>query len=272
LGPWIAHSRPNPQSRLRLFCFPFAGGGASTYKSWVDALPAVIEVCPIQLPGREGRLADPPFKRMQPLVDAISEIILQMLDKPFAFFGHSMGARISFELARRLVASHNQRPVHLFVSACPSPQLPSNVSTYDLPDDKLIERLRTLNGTPSLVMNHPGVLRMLLPCIRADFETYDTSIYSLGPALDCPITAFGGTEDAVVNPGQLAHWRDLTTSSFSLHVLKGHHFFLHENQPLILKIVSAQLDRLLGPSIETAPAIFPHDGRPRHLAAVDKSS
>lgn len=241
ISSWIAYSKPSPDARVRLFCFPHAGGGASLYRSWSDNLPPAIEVCPIQPPGREGRLGERPFTRIEPLVRAVSETILPLLDRPFAFFGHSLGARISFELAKELRRSHRVIPAHLFVSACPAPQLPKNGSTYDLPNDKFLEKLRVLNGTPGKVMNHKRLMRLLLPTIRADFEVYDTYAYSPCAPFDCPITVLAGAEDPVVSLDQLVPWRDHTRSDFWLTTIPGGHFFVHTSRPLVLGRVSEAL-------------------------------
>src|SRR5215213_1931004 len=114
--PWFMSQRPNPRARLRLFCFPYAGGGAAIYRLWPQNLPSEVEVCGAHLPGRGTRLREQPFTGLDALVDAAAEAIAPSLDKPFALFGHSMGAMISFELARRLCDQGRPQPTHLFVS------------------------------------------------------------------------------------------------------------------------------------------------------------
>jgi medium-chain acyl-[acyl-carrier-protein] hydrolase len=248
MNSWIAHRKPNPEAVLRLFCFPYAGGGASVYKTWADHLAPSVDVCPIQLPGREGRRGEPPFTRLLPLVGAISETILPLLDRPFAFFGHSLGAKVAFELARALQRSHRLNLAHLFISACPAPQLLKGETIYDLPEDEFIAKLRILNDGPDSICDRPRALKTLLPCIRADFEVYDTYTYSPGPLLRCPITVLGGDKDPAVSLQQLSRWRDLTTSRFNLRVLGGDHFFLRTVQPVILEILSNELNGVLRPS------------------------
>src|SRR5262249_13687929 len=119
---WLACARPRPQADIRLFCFPYAGGGASVFRGWADGLPASVEVCPVQLPGRGTRFREPAFTRLPPLIEALAESLRPHLDRPFAFFGHSLGALVAFELARYLHQHQGREPVRLFVSGCGGPQ------------------------------------------------------------------------------------------------------------------------------------------------------
>ncbi|HKG20773.1 MAG TPA: alpha/beta fold hydrolase, partial [Blastocatellia bacterium] len=175
---WIACARPNPRARLRLFCFPYAGGSSASYRPWADRIPRSVELCAVQLPGRGSRLSEPPFDRLVPLVQAIKPIILQLLDKPFALFGHSMGARIAFELARLLRREENLEPAHLFISGCRAPQLPvEDRAVYGLPDPEFIDELRRLNGTPKEVLENRELMQLMIPLLRADFAVCGTYTY-----------------------------------------------------------------------------------------------
>jgi surfactin synthase thioesterase subunit len=248
MNSWIAYRKPDLGAKLRLFCFPHAGGGASVYKTWADQLPSGVEVCPIQPPGREERRGEAPYTRMSPLIGAIAGAILPLLDRPFAFFGHCLGARVAFELARFLRQNHNLDPVQLFISACPAPQLEGDGTIYNLPEDRLIDVLRVFDGTLNVIFHHRPLLKLFLPCIRADFEIFDTYTYLPGTLLHCPLTVFGGDTDPMVPVNQLSSWRELTTSRFDLQVVRGGHFFLHTVQPAILEILSAQLESLVCPT------------------------
>jgi medium-chain acyl-[acyl-carrier-protein] hydrolase len=169
------------------------------------------------------------------------------MDRPFALYGHSMGALIAYELARRLREAGRAEPVHLFVSGCRAPQLADTRDvTYDLPDPEFIEELRRLKGTPSEVLEHEELLRLVLPLLRADFAVAQTYRYSEGPPLGCPLTAVGGLQDEEVTREQLTPWREMTTGAFSLHMLPGDHFFLHTSQDVLLEIITRQLARLRG--------------------------
>jgi len=241
-NPWIACPRPNPQARLRLFCFPYSGAGASIFYPWLDYLPTAIEVCPVQLPGRETRLSEPLFTRMGPLVRAAAQALLPYLDKPFAFFGHSLGALVSFELARYLRREHGLSPVHLFVSGHNAPQLPDrDPPIHDLPEPEFLEELRRLNGTPEEVLQHPELRELIFPILRADFEVCDTYVYEPDDPLNCPISAFGGLRDEHLSREGLEAWREQTIASFSLRMFPGDHFYLNTDRPLLLRALAREL-------------------------------
>jgi medium-chain acyl-[acyl-carrier-protein] hydrolase len=236
--PWVLYPKPNPHAGLRLFCFPYAGGGATVYRAWADGLPPDVELACVQYPGRGSRLKEPAFAQLMPLVEALVPALPPHLDKPFAFFGHSMGAVIAFELARRLA----REPLHLFVSGRQAPQLPPrDLHTYDLPDAEFIEELQRLGGTPREALAHPELMQLMLPLLRADFEAIQTYAYAPGPPLHCPVTAFGGLEDEDVSREQLEAWREQTDARFDAHLLPGDHFFLHSAQARLLAILSGEL-------------------------------
>jgi medium-chain acyl-[acyl-carrier-protein] hydrolase len=242
LDSWIACRKPSPQARLRLFCFPYAGGGVSIFRAWSDGLPADVEVCPIQLPGRGTRLMEPPFARLSPLIQALAEALFPLLDIPFAFFGHSLGALISFELARQLRRQHAVQPVRLFISADRAPQIPNrDPAIHSLPEREFLVEVCRLNGTPRKVLEDDELRQIMLPLLRADFAVYETYGYSTEPPLNCPISAFGGLQDQRVNRGDLEAWREQTSSSFSLRMFPGDHFFLNTTQASLLGALSQEL-------------------------------
>jgi medium-chain acyl-[acyl-carrier-protein] hydrolase len=239
---WLASHRPRPNATLRLFCFPYAGGSAATFRTWQNGLPGSIEVVPIQLPGRGGRLSEPPFRHLPEIVDALAPALSPFYDAPFAFFGHSMGALIGLEFSRWLRRERNVIPVHLFVSGRQAPQLPKPAPvTFNLPEPRFLEKLRSLNGTPQEVLDHPELMRLMTPLLRADFSVCETYEYKIEPPLDCPVTVFGGTGDAEIPREELELWRAQTTSLFSLHMFPGDHFFLKSAQPDMLRIIAQQL-------------------------------
>lgn len=244
---WIAYRKPNLRACLRLFCFPYAGGSAALFRTWAEALPPDIEVCPVQLPGRESRLLEPPFTRLELLVQTLVPVLCPYLSMPFAFFGHSMGALISFELAHQLRRQYGLGPVYLFVSGHRAPQiLDPDLPIHQLPESEFVEELRRLNGTPKLVLQNAELMQLVLPVLRADFALCETYVYSTEAPLDCPISAFGGLQDSGVSRDQISAWRDQTNSSFTLSMFPGNHFFLHSAQALILSAVSRDITRLLG--------------------------
>ena len=225
-----------------MFCFPYAGGAASIYYGWGKKLSSDIEVCPVQLPGRGHRLGETPFKRVEPLVEAAADALSPYLEGSFAFFGHSMGALISFELARLLRREHRPLPVHLFLSGRSAPnKTKRGSSTYNLPEAEFIEELRRLKGTPQEVLDHPELMAMLGPILRADFEICETYEYVPEPPLECPITAFGGVLDQHVTRERIEGWREHTSSSFDLRMFPGDHFFIHQSAPMMLQMIAQVL-------------------------------
>lgn len=241
-NPWIICPKPVTQPSLRLFCFPYAGGAASIFYPWWKRLPFYVEVCAIQFPGRESRLAEKAFTQAEDLQSPLLEAIHPYLHLPFAFFGHSMGAAVGFELARWLRKQGKPQPVHLFVSGCPAPQLPPREPPlYNLPDGELIQALQRLNGTPAEVLQHSELMELFLPVLRADLTLNDTYTYVAEPPLDCDITAFGGLQDRKVLPEEMAGWRLQTSHSFSLRMFPGDHFFLHSAAELLLQVLSQEL-------------------------------
>jgi medium-chain acyl-[acyl-carrier-protein] hydrolase len=242
LDSWIAFRKPNPQARLRLFCFPYAGMGASIFRTWPDGLPAEVEVCPVEFPGRGTRLMETPFTQLLPLVQALTQALAPLLDKPFAFFGHSLGALVGFELARQLRRQSGVQPVRLFVSAARAPQIPHrDRPIHALPEGEFLAELRRLNGIPGKVLEEVELMEIMLPVLRADFAVYETYVYSTEPPLNCPISTFGGLQDHRVSRGDLEAWRDQTSVSFSLRMFPGDHFFWNTTQPLLLQALSKEL-------------------------------
>ncbi|MGB7923136.1 MAG: thioesterase II family protein [Pyrinomonadaceae bacterium] len=243
---WLAPSKVSASASLRLFCFPYAGGGAVIYRNWQERLPSSIDVCPVQLPGRGNRLYEPAFTDIRPLVKAAAEGLIPYMDKPFAFFGHSMGALIAFELARLLRKEYGLSPLQLFVSGRSAPQLPVTESPlHNLPEAEFIEALRRLNGTPHEVFEHEELMQFMLPLLRGDFTVCETYAYRDDAPLECPITAFGGVEDKEVPRERLESWVMQTKSSFMLRMFPGDHFFLNTAQQSLLLALTRELLQLV---------------------------
>lgn len=241
--PWVIRYRQNPRARLRLFCFSYAGGGASVFRSWVDALLPEVEVCAIQLPGREYRIGEPAYKRLVPLVQVLADAISPYLDRPFAFFGHSMGALVSFELARQLRRMQKRQPVSLFLAAYRAPQLPNpNIKIYHLPEEVFKVVLRA-EGIPEMVLHNEELMQAMLPTLRADFELCDTYEYREEAPLWCPISIFGGLEDVRISASDLEAWSIHSDVAWRLTMLPGSHFFLHSAQALLLAAISRDLGK-----------------------------
>lgn len=237
---WISYAAPNPLARVRLFCFPFAGGSASTYRMWRGGSLANIEVLPIQLPGREERFNERRAERIGPLVATLADVL--PFDRPFALFGHSMGALIAFELARELRRREAGVPVHLFVSGAPAAQQYGNRPRRFAKDGGgIIDELRQLGGTPDEILDSEEFLRLIMPTLQADFGMVDAYRYVEDAPLSCPITAFGGDHDPEVSPEGLSRWAAQTTSRFDHHVFPGGHFFLHEHAQAVQAVIGTAL-------------------------------
>ena len=191
------------------------------------------------------RLKEAPFTQLAPLVEAIAQSLLPYLDKPFAFFGHSMGGLTSFEAARLLRRTYARSPVHLFVSGRRAPQIPDSDSPiHTLPDAEFLKELRHLNGTPEAVLANEELMQLLLPTLRADFAVLETYTYQTESPLNCPITAFGGLQDPEVSCEMLEAWQEQTSATFSLQMFFGDHFFIHTAQSLLLQSLNQSLNRI----------------------------
>lgn len=243
---WVVRPRRQASSQVRLFCFPYAGGGASVFHNWPDGVPDEIEICAIQLPGREERIVDAPYDRLPSLIPPLAEALRPLLDMPFAVFGHSMGALIGFEFARCIRREVGLEPVHLFVSGHRAPQLPDPYPpSFQLNDTKLLKVLRRLNGTPREIFDNEELQRLVVSIMRADLAVCETYDYSPDAPLDCPISAFGGLADREVSRAALTPWRAQTSSTFVLRMFPGGHFFIRETGTLLLEAISSELSGYL---------------------------
>lgn len=245
-SPWLVTVRPNPLATMRLFCFPYSGGGASVFKQWPNELPNDIEVCAVQLPGRETRLAEPLFTQLNLLIQTMADALYPFLDKPFTFFGHSLGALIAYELTHYLRSTYGIAPLHLIASAHHAPQLPSPLTPiHALPEEEFVAELRRYNGIPEAVLAHAELRELLLPILRADFELFETHEHCEEAPLDCSLSAYGGLSDEGVPHDALAAWQEQTTGPFAMHMLPGDHFFLNSSQPLLLQTVGQELEQTI---------------------------
>jgi medium-chain acyl-[acyl-carrier-protein] hydrolase len=230
-GEWVLRWPVTNQPKLRMFCFPFAGGGAYNYKPWQQLLPPDIEVCAIQLPGRESRRAEKPLTSMSELMPILARSIEPLMTVPFFFFGHSMGGLMSFELCRYLRRQNELLPSDLFISATCAPQLSSHKRFLHLMSDlELIQEMSRYGGTPKEVLEDKDMIEMMLPLLRADCALFETCDYVPETPVDIPITVFGGAQDERATEEELRAWEAQTTAAFSLRMFPGAHFFLKEVQ------------------------------------------
>jgi len=239
---------PNGTARLRLLCFPHAGGSASIFGGWHRQLPAEIELSCVQLPGRDGRRGDPPLTDFDALVAALADALRWHLDVPLVFFGHSMGALIAFELARELRRRRLPGPAHLCVSAHRAPHLsplnPGERPLHRLPDDEFIAELQRRYGTTPELAESAELAELFLPLLRADLALCETYVFRAEAPLECSISALGGSDDRRVRRPQLAAWRQHTASAFDLRLFPGDHFFARRDPYLLLQALAQQLTQV----------------------------
>jgi medium-chain acyl-[acyl-carrier-protein] hydrolase len=241
----MTFTSPNHDARFRLVCFPYGGGSSVVFREWHTQLPQSVQVCALDLPGRGPLMASEPYTDMRELIPALYDMVLPYSSKRFAFFGHSLGAVVAFELALYFREHGNTAPEMLFVSGAPAPHLRrSGRALHKLAKAELLIALRKFNGTPKEVLEHPELMELVLPFVRADFRLYETYDYKPGPPLACPIAAFGGTEDQSVTRRQVEAWCKQTAGNFSNYMLAGDHFFLTSNRTHLLSIISDQLKTL----------------------------
>jgi len=227
---------------MRLFCFPYAGGGAHVYHPWLPLLPASIEFCAINLPGRGTRIGEAPHSDCESLAKAITTELRSYVDKPFVFFGHSMGAIVCYEVARHLRAAGSRLPDHLFVSGCHAAHIPDPHPIHHLPKDEFLVELAALGGLPQEVLNSKELMDLILPGILADFTLVESYPYSNQPPLDCPIYALGASEDHLVTNEQLEAWNLHTTAGFKWKVFPGNHFFIHDTRETLVNLILQEVE------------------------------
>jgi medium-chain acyl-[acyl-carrier-protein] hydrolase len=237
MTPWIRITDPRPAARIRLFCFPYAGGAASMFRGWQQHLSPEVELCPIQLPGRENRIREQPFTSAAELVRHLIPAILPALDRPFALFGHSMGALIAYEVAQQLHHLHRRVPTCLLVSGRRAPLLPEPDTLLHTVtgDHAFLSELRTrYNNLPDILFEDTEIQELYLPLLRADFTLVETYRPVQTTPLPCPIFAFGGEDDARASGDALMAWRELTESDFDIRQFPGGHFYFKDHiRPLL---------------------------------------
>jgi medium-chain acyl-[acyl-carrier-protein] hydrolase len=254
MSAWIVRLGVRPSARQRLFCFPYAGAGAAVFRNWSEALGPEVEVCSIQLPGRGERLRERPYDSMRELIPPLVAALRPWLDRPFCFYGHSLGARIAFEAARALRKAGPSQPAHLFAASSPAPQTASpHPPMHGLPEDDFLEEIqKRYAGVPKQLVEDKEMRALLIPTLRADVAIMETYTYEAEVPLGCPITAIGGAQDRTVLPTDLKGWQEETCGSYALHLPEGDHFFLNTNRKWLLALISAELASLRGLTLAVA--------------------
>lgn len=243
---WFPYARLLPESKIRIVCFPYAGAGASIYKSWPDRFGTTVDVLAAQPPGREGRIRERAHAELLFYIKDCIESLIPYLDKPILLFGHSLGALAAFELAREMRRRSLVMPLRVIVSGSREPQTPKiTFPMHQLPDREFIDALRGLGGTPPEVLKNGELMQLFLPMLRADFSASERYHYNFEPPLDVPITAIGGAEDTEVSRDQLCAWADQTTRIADIQWIRGGHFFIHSEEQELLHIISRVIDSVV---------------------------
>ncbi|WP_340609210.1 thioesterase II family protein [Xenorhabdus bharatensis] len=233
--------KPIDSPRLRIFCFPYAGGSAKTYHDWAEYFTDDIEVVAIQPPGRTTRLDETPYEDLHSLIDELMVHAEFITAVPYAFIGHSLGCRVAFELACKLQSCGYPVPVHFFASGCTAPHLRYDYPiTHDLPYDEFIHELREMNGVTDEVLSHRELMDFLLPLLRADFKMAET-YQAQRCLLKSPITVLSGDADPDIKPIELYAWSELSSEGLIVQSVPGGHFFIDQNKEKVIEVVSALL-------------------------------
>ena len=253
-GAWVRPlAAARPGARLRLLCFHPAGGGPALFRGWPAALPEDVEVLAVQLPGREGRLAEPCLTGFPEAVKRLHAALRPWLDRPYALFGHSMGALLAYGVATAAARHGDRTPAGLLVSGAGGPgSARDRRGRAYWSERELVAELRSMGGTPEEVLADRDLLSVVLPTLRADYAICDSFRRPAGPPLDCPVSVFGGQDDDSVPVGDLRRWSDTTRGESSVRLFPGGHFFLTApSSAAVLAAVAADLAALAD---RTAPA------------------
>jgi acyl transferase domain-containing protein len=245
---WIAYRKSKPDARIRLFCFHYFGGAASVFSQWSNDLPPEIEVCPVQLPGRENRSYEQPFTQFVPLVETLAQVLIPYLNRPFAFYGHSMGSLIGFEVIHLLRKQYGYSPIHFLLGGCSAPQaFASKWKSISFSE----ERIRKFIEIPREVQEDKQFMEHLMSICRLDYQLLQSYIYSNKEPLDCPISAWGGEQDSLVSQEDISGWHQHTKSTFKQQMIPGKHLFLKSSRKLLLKAIS--LDLMMSLNLHSTP-------------------
>ncbi len=241
-SPWLPPEPGRAEAPLRLYCLPHAGAGPLAFLGWERALAPEIDPVPLCPPGRERRYWDPPYCALPPYVAALADVLREDADRPYALFGHSVGALVAFELARALRATGAPDPVHLFVSGRIAPQLADpRPALHTLPDDALVRELVRFGGLPENALRSPEILDLVLPVLRADLAVNETYRHVPQPPLEIPVTVFGGAADPKVERDELWAWQEQAAGFFEVVQFEGGHFFTRDRREDLLAAIAARL-------------------------------
>lgn len=243
VGSWLRWPETAGPVAATLVLLHHAGGGASAYAQWSALMPPSVQCCIVQLPGRENRLKEAPFREMVELLDILDPELNPHLVTPYYVFGHSMGARIAFALAHRWRRSGTDLPRRLFLSATPAPAVSDWLKVHEMSDAALVEHIARLGGLPQDLLDHSGLIATLLPTIRADLRLAERATLVFDAPLECSISAFAGSDDPIAGPERIRPWGRETTREFTLRTITGGHFFIRDR---LSEVVLAVVEDMAG--------------------------
>ena len=230
---------PKPHAQLRLICFSYAGGSATTYLPWGNHLHPQVELIICQLPGRGSRLFETPHDDIYELVKDLCNAMKKLCDKPFVFFGHSLGSKVAYELCIAMQQQNLPLPVHFVASAASAPfYTRTRAPIHALPEQEFIRALAKLNGTPSQVLNNPEIMSLCLPALRADFKMAETYLNQSRFLLAIKLTLLGGTMDDTISPSELMGWTKVFENTVATHWIEGNHFFINQKTYEVLNLLN----------------------------------
>lgn len=232
---WFRTLKGQSQPRLRLLCFPHAGGAASFFRFWVPLMPDDIELLAVRYPGREDRIRDPFPDSMEDLLEPLADACSALDDAPLVMFGHSMGAAIAYETSLRLQKKYGMKTAHLFVSGREGPGREAPSALAEAPTSDLIGEVSRLGGTDAQVIADPDLQDLLLPAIRADYRILEEHTPTAGTTLDAPVVAYYGASDPDLDAESVSAWANVPRSEFDMRVFEGGHFYLSEYREELLQ-------------------------------------
>ncbi len=239
-GTWLRSFQAAPPFATRLICFPHAGGSASYFHPVARELSTQLDVLAVQYPGRQERRHEPCIDDIATLADRLVEEIIPLADRPMAFFGHSMGAVVAFEVSRRLL-THGISPLVLFASGRRAPSCTRHETVHKEGDQALLAEVRRLGGTDLRMLNDPEVVSMILPSLRGDYKAIMTYRCPPGIKIDAPVIALVGDNDPHVSLDEATRWKEHTSGAFDMQVFRGGHFYLNTHAPAVMRTITESI-------------------------------
>ena len=241
---WLVVPMPRPQAKLALYCLPFAGGSSNSFRAWASLLPPAVELRAVELPGHGSRLTENLYRRIDDIIPPLAEAVAASADRPFALFGHSMGALLGYELVLKLQEMNAQIPIHVFLSGHGAPTLPEREEPiHQLPKPEFLAKIRQYNGTPHEVLENRELMELMEPILRADFEVCETYQPTAVRKIDAHLTAMGGISDPGAPRSDLEAWKDFTDKTFNVRMFPGDHFYLLQQKMTLLQAILQDINK-----------------------------